>query len=445
MLIRESTSHVVFCPARLIALIASAVVCVVLCAPQALAAQADNAAAQEVVAMINGWRIEAGLWPLRVNETLTRMATDQANYVLSLPDIPSGGNIHLGANGLGPAERARLPQYNWTPYGNDRNTAVGEIAYVGVNAAAARRFWEGSTVHRTALLNPAYREIGVVALPHRFGRLYMVDFGSRPDVFPAIADVRTNTLYLSNERYTWARSPFIRDVARVRLFDADGRSLEPDWIPWQLRIPLPPNAGNLIYVAYTDGAQGMVLSPVALDGQASGLPAVPVVPTAAPSATPAGISSPTPALPSATGTPVFAATATPVFSSTSTPTSPSTSNVIVLYDARALSLINTGQRALDVSEVVFVRPDQSFAVSRWATEWLSGSLTALPGGDCLGVWSWNEGGMLEKPTQCRQRRGVLTIAPDRLFWMRGDFEVHWRGAVLATCRLGGNRCEFVLP
>lgn len=419
--------------------------------PDMAVAQEDDDAAQEIVALINGWRIEQGLWPLRENATLAQIAYDQASYVLSLPNIPAGGDIHLSASGADAPTRARLPKYDWTPYGDDRYTAVGEIAYVGINAAAAQRFWEGSTIHRNTLLNPAYREIGVAALPHRFGHIYMVDFGSRPDVLPAIADLRTNTLYLSNERYYRARSPWIRDVERVRLFDAEGRPLETDWLPWQLQIPIPPDAGDHIFVAYADNDDGMVLASVSLEQQTSALP------TFLPSATPTRTPSPTPSrTPTPTRTAGTAVSASPTVTGTRavssatltrtpTPTVSQAGSVTLLYDARSFTLLNSGQTAINVEEIVFVGQGQSFAVRRWATQWLSGSLSALPASDCLGVWSWNEASELAKPSRCRQRRSVLTISPNQLFWKQGDFEVHWRDLVLATCHTSDTSCEFVLP
>ncbi len=447
MLLRERTPHAARLSARLLVLIASALICLLFIAPQPAAAQEDDAAAQEILAMLNGWRIDQNLWPLRENATLDRMAYDQASYILSLPSIPSEGDIHLDARGEGPALRARLPKYDWTPYGDDRFTAVGEIAYVGFSAAAARNFWQNSTIHRNTLLNPAYREIGVAALPQRYGHLYMVEFGARPDVLPAMADTRTSTLYLSNERYSGARSPYLRSASQVRLFDAEGRPLESDWMPWQLTIPLPQGVGDQIYVEYSDGGTGMVLAAVSLDEENAALPTL--VPSATPSSTPTSSPTRTPTPSRASGTPA-PATSTPGATTssrtvTSTPTAASGSNALLIYDARSFTLINSGQKPLNVQDVVFIGKSQSFAVTRWATQWLSGSLTALPANDCLEVWSWQEKDSLDKPSACRQRRSILTIAPTQFFWTQGDFEVHWHDSLLAVCHASDTRCEFTVP
>lgn len=130
---------------------------------------------------------------------------------------------------------------------------------------------------------------------------------------------------------------------------------------------------------------------------------------------------------------------------TTAPTSATGTNVLLLYDTRSFSLINSGHTPINVQNVVFVGKSQSFAVSRWATQWLSGTLTALASSDCLEVWSWSEKSSLDKPSVCRQRRSILTLAPDQLFWKQGDFEVHEGDTLLATCHITDSRCEFTVP
>lgn len=413
-------------------------------------AQEDDAAAQSVLQMLNGWRIDQGIWPLRENPVLDRMALAQATYILSLPSIPVEGNIHLGLMGETPPQRARLPQYNWPDYNNDpQNTAVGEIAYVGASVSAARNFWENSTIHRNTVLNSTYREVGVAALPHKYGRLYFVDFGARPDVLPAIADTRTKTLYLSNERYSYARAPMIRNALQVRLFDADGRPLTDSWIDWKSSMPLPDTSGDKLYVEYTDGAGVMVLAEVPLDRTTSGgLPAVTIKPTSTPSLTPTLVptivptSMPTPTQPGFRPNPP---TPPPTPPPTLTPVVTTANNVLLLYDSRSFTLINSSSAPLNVQELVFTQGSLHFSVTRWQTQWLSGTLTALAGSDCLQAWSWTESSVLSKPSSCRQRRSVITLSPTLLFWKQGDFTVEWHGTTLATCHSSEDRCAFGLP
>ena len=405
---------------------------------QSTNAQQDSDAAQEIIRMINGWRIEQGIWPLRSNPVLERMALDQANYILSLPSIPAGGAIHNGASGESPQARALLPRYNWTPYGGAQYTAIGEIAYVGISAQSAYDYWNSSTVHHNTALNPAYREIGVAALPHRFGHIYIVVVGSRPDVLPAMVDLQNQTLYLTNERYTGARSPWIRNASQVRLFDGEGRSLDAIWRPWAMTIRLPANAGSELLVAYSDGNAGMVLAEVSLLSAD-----VVALPTPTNTATRTLAASPTPAsnatAPSGTPTPL------PFPTILAPPNAGTGRSILLVYDQRSFTLINGATTPLNVEEVVFVNQALTFPVSRWATQWLSGSLQALASSDCLQVWSWQQQNELNKPSECRQRRSVITIAPNQLFWLEGEFQVRWRDSVIGTCIAAERRCTVTLP
>lgn len=417
-------------------------------------AQADAQAAQAVIQAINGWRLEQDTWPLRENPTLERMAYDQASYILTLPSIPEGGAIHTGATGAGPMERAQFPQYNWPAYGRTDYTAIGEIAYVGRSADAARRFWETSAVHRTAALNPGYREIGVAALPHRFGYVYIVVLGSRPNILPAIADENTDTLYLSNERYTWARSPWIRNVQRVRLFDSEGRPLSSDWLNWQPELPLPNGAGDQLFVEYVDANNVVTLAEVSLEAGDDVLPLITAQPSATLRPTQSATSTPLPS-PTAQATQAQTPQPTqrvPAGSPTATaqvvaavPTA-STGNMLLIYDARSFTLVNTSQAPLNVRELVIqTSSGTTFRVTAWETQWLSGSLTALAASDCLQAWSWQETSTLTPPSRCRQRRSVLTLAPTALFWKLGDFEVRLGDRVLAVCSATATQCEVAVP
>ena len=418
--------------------------------PQVALAQADETAGQAVIQALNGWRIEQDIWPLRENATLEQMARDQAAYILSLREIPAGGEIHIGARGEDPMARARLPQYNWPTYGSSLYTAISEIAFVGRTAEAARRYWENSTTHRTAALNPAYREIGVAALPHRFGFLYIVVFGSRPNILPATADVQADVLYLSNERYYGARSPFIRAVRKVRLFDSEGRPLTSDWQNWQAEMPLPENAGQAIFVEYMDEDSAVALAVVPLDDENPALPVSTPAPTLPATAVLVQPAQPTAtATASGTGTVVPASTGiAPTASLQLAPPTPvglASNNVMLIYDAKSFTLLNSTPVPINVRDLVFVSGVTSFAVTRWETQWLSGTLTALAGNDCLQVWSWQETATLDTPSRCRQRRSALTIAPNQFFWMQGDFEVRLRDRVLVICRANANQCEFAVP
>jgi hypothetical protein len=61
-------------------------------------AEDDIAAGLSMIARMNEWRLEVGVAPLKPNETLHAMALQQATYLASLTDIPSGNAMHIGPN-----------------------------------------------------------------------------------------------------------------------------------------------------------------------------------------------------------------------------------------------------------------------------------------------------------------------------------------------------------
>ncbi len=208
----------------------------------------DPAAALEVIARLNQWRLQAGAAPLKPNDTLTAMAVDQATYLSTLPDIPNGNALHLGRNGEGVRERALYPQFNWPTYGG--SAAVAEVAAVGT-LDSAMQFWQGSDLHRETITNPAVREIGVAAVPHPWGHIFIVDLGSRPDVLPALVDPRSNSLYLTWDEYKFG--PGNRPPIQFRLFDSSGRPLGA-WTDWTSIVSLPADVTSEVYVLYNDGS-----------------------------------------------------------------------------------------------------------------------------------------------------------------------------------------------
>ena len=187
--------------------------------------------ALEIVANINDWRIDEGVWPLKTNPTLEAMALDQATYIASLSDLPN--DLHEGRRGLHPQERALVEPFNWPHYELEAQIAIGENAGIG-SVRSAMNFWRGSSLHTRTALNPAYREIGVAAVPRGRDHVFIVVFGSRPNVLPALADPREpGTIFLSNEEFVYASFfDSIQTVSEIRLFDADGRPLTDAPVEW---------------------------------------------------------------------------------------------------------------------------------------------------------------------------------------------------------------------
>lgn len=445
--LRKNTMRRLFAALLLLTLMAVAL------PPRAASAQTGTSPTTALIAALNDWRIDQGLWPLKVNPTLEAMAVAQAEYLLTLPELPEGGAIHTDARGQDPRGRAPQPPYNWPTYGRTDQIAVGEIAYVGRQADALNFWLNVSALHRNTVANPAYREIGVAALRHPFGYLYIVVFGGRPDVLPALVDPVAGRLYLSNERFAGARSgTWIREADRIRLFDADGRPLSRDWQPWQLSLPVPPGVGDRMFIQYTDGTL-TTLAEVHLDETIALLPDTlaavsPASTTAAPAILPAATSAPAGSAVLPAATPVTAgAAATPVPASTPTqaPTAVTQPDILIAYDSRVLAIVNTSGRALNLTGLELHYSGSVLPAMRWQTQWLSAPLVAFPSGDCLQIWSWSETGTLPPPPQCRTPRSVINTAPDRLFWATGSFEIVWQGAVLATCEARAGQCVASLP
>ena len=209
--------------------------------------------------MLNEWRISQNLWPFKLNETLTEMARDQANYVSTLSDFPT--DPHVDANGLYPPQRAVTARYQWPYYGAENRTAVGEIAYNGFDPSAAVNFWQNSSIHNSTVTNAGYREVGVAAVPSPFGSLYMVVLGSRPDVLPALIEPGSSAIYVPNEQYQYRDGGnWIAEVQEVQVLDSVLSELDDGaWATWGPQLALP-TSGEFA-VAFRSGEK-LVITPV---------------------------------------------------------------------------------------------------------------------------------------------------------------------------------------
>jgi uncharacterized protein YkwD len=411
-----------------------------------VSARQSTVAPQDVIAALNAWRLEKGLWPLKPNTTLDTLALGQAQYLISLPELPD--DMHAGRRGEDP--KARAQQAGWPSYNRSEQIAIGEIAYVGKDVTSAINWWQRSPIHQRTVENPAYREIGVGVLPHRFGSLIIVVLGGRPNVLPALTDPQAGRLYLSNEQYQWAASGdgWVYNASRVRLFDSEGRPLSITWQDWTPFVPLPSVSGDRLFVAYTNGNQQAIsevrlnTDRVLLPGQ-SAPPVVNVVPTALPAltATPPPTTSVGAALPATAPPTLVPPTALPGPTSTSL----AHEDVRIVYDNRSLALVNVSDRPLDLTGLVLVQGSSRLPASNWQTQWMTVSMSAFPARDCVQVWSWSEPAALNPPSICRIQRSVINLAADRLFWTKGPFDVYQGAMLITTCPAGGGTCAVGLP
>lgn len=382
----------------------------------------DHEAALEVLGLLNEWRLEEGLLPFKMNPTLEAMALYQAQYVISLRVTPNGAAMHVGRNGEGILERALFDQFNWPYYGRPERITIGEIAAVN-SAEDALAFWHTSPPHRATVTNPGYREIGVAALPHPFGHLYVAVLGAEPDVLPALVHPETGELHLSNElsRYaTW--NTWIQEVTEVRLFDGQGRPLQRDWIPWTETMELPDDVGDKVYVLYTDG-NVEVMSEVDLVRD------IIVLPGHYPPPDPALLIQLTPQA-------TLAPTAT---------LEPPRPEVLILYDNRSLTVVNQSRLTLNLGYLELEGAGMTLPMTTWSDVG-NANIYQFPAGDCVQAWAGGEFNAPRKPDECGVRRSARSnLRPNQLFWLEGDFTVLDDGQVVATCQLGARRCEVDLP
>ncbi len=373
--------------------------------------------ARWIHAQLNRWRLGLELGPLAYNDTLEEMALAQAEYVLSLPRWPN--NVHAGRNNEGPRIRARYSPYNWPTYGAGEQIIIGEITWQGTREDAIS-FWRSSDIHRSTVINPRYREIGVAALPAGRGHLFVVVLGARPNVLPAMADPFTNTLFLTDEVFDRGiGDAWIRHVTQVRLFDEAGRPISDEWLPWQSKLPIPENTGESLYVLYSDGDDEVVDFVSVLERD------VPL-PEYSDAWQQAAAAVPTLVLP------------------TPTPTPPPIPHIRIVYDTRTLTLFNTAPSLANVSSLEFVSGEAVFRVSDFNSGFLRGSLRALPAWNCLNVAQLGAR-VSAPPLECRHT-STTTVLSHQLFWSAGNFLVRRNdGTLVAECLQSEGICEFDLP
>ena len=107
-------------------------------------------AAQQIVALTNRERTQRGLKPLSIDR---RCLSAISGHVADL--AKSGVLSHQGSDGRGPNERYR--KYAPSSLGSGENLAYNTH---GTGQSFVRQ-WMNSSVHRSNILNPRYRAIGV--------------------------------------------------------------------------------------------------------------------------------------------------------------------------------------------------------------------------------------------------------------------------------------------
>jgi len=417
------------------------------------AARADNLydeqAAMRVFALVNQWRIEEGQWPLKLNPILQQMAQGQAMDIYPiLSQITTYEEYHRDSQGRDPFQRA-VKGYNWPTYGRIDQIQVGENA-AEFSPAKAVNFWQNSPIHKKTALNPGFREAGVAAMPLKVkgSYLFIIVFGARPEVWPALVTATGDGLYLTNESSRY--SSLKPQLTQVRLYNANREPLT-DLQPWQPILKLPAGVQGKVAVYYknsktevwtdVDLAQDIAILPESL--KTTKAPASAQQPTAiSPTTVPARAAFPTntPRAVSVAARPVDAAqpTAMPTIAPTATlaRTAAPSADLTLFYGTRSLVVYNSSGKPLDLTPFKVGK----VTADRW-TKVAPFPVKAFPAGQCLSIvlmGAENEA----TPSQCKAVRSQISLS--QTFWLQGPFTVSYNDAVVKTCDPDTTRCEVDL-
>jgi LysM repeat protein len=108
--------------------------------------------ASEIIARINAYRAQNGLYNYTINQNLMHSAQTQSDYQASIQSV-----THTGSGGTSPRDRAYA-----AGYGGGSTIWVSEIIYGGTQATVdtAMSWWKSSSVHNNAMLSSQSLEIG---------------------------------------------------------------------------------------------------------------------------------------------------------------------------------------------------------------------------------------------------------------------------------------------
>lgn len=407
--------------------------------PQNTAAQQevtnDAAKAADILAQVNAWRVENGLWPLTVNPTLEALASAQASYVLPfLPTMQNEEQYHLDAKLRNPRQRGAAA--GWPSYGtNADRIEVGENAGIGT-ARFVMNFWRNSSIHAKAALSSTYREVGVVALPTKSGStFYMMEFGARPGVLPVVVSSDGTRLWLTDEQSRYAT---VTRPTKVRLLDANGKPLT-DLATWSSTLSIPTGAPDTLQVVYVNG-DVQVTTEVALrpsltsSAQVTGTP-LPILSASPTPASSVGAVNPT-AIPATRAPDV-----TPTIPAVPT-VDPATSDILLTYDATSLFLRNNSTSAVDVNGLSILGSGVTVGMPLW-TKLSEFPATAFPASHCVAIQLINTEAAI--PSSCKWTRSIINLTPAKIFWTMDNFIVSVNGTALATCKPSDGICAIDLP
>lgn len=436
------------------------IVIVLLCAlPLLLMTRPGNAApieesdpAEQILQLVNDWRIQEGLWPLRQNAALTTMAQAQAEYIAPrIENISDEIDFHKDAQGRLPSERARQ-DHQWPLIGGTNAAAtvrVGENAAVG-SVKYALAFWKGSDIHRRAALNNVYQDVGVGVVPYKAGYVFIMDFGTRPDGIAVLTSLRGDKLYLGNDCLCGQQRGEIANT-KIRVFNSSGAPLT-GTLDWKPVLGIDATWGSTLTVLYTNGTQQKLVS-VTVGKDIAILPRTSSMGGAVPTLTPTPIplpvlfqGSPTPTV----GKPSGASTAIPAVTSTIAPTATpvplqttaapkALPDLILLYSGDTFLLYNNNARSVDISGVAVGNATSRLSMTSWKAV-ATFTDTVFPNASCLQAGT---GTTLPQNT-CKYTRSSVYLQASKMFWLAGTFKVTQNDAPVGECQASAKRCEIWL-
>ncbi|MEO1290089.1 MAG: hypothetical protein AAFV93_20235 [Chloroflexota bacterium] len=291
-------------------------------------------------------------------------------------------------------------------------------------------FWNNSDVHREAIYDFGYREIGVSVVRNRNWYLAYVVFGARPNVLPVMYFAEQNKLYLNHDQSGF---PWVFVPSRIQILNEDGERLhDEEWLLWRPRIDLPTDAGDVISVVYSDGIN-QITNTVKLS-EVRVYPSEPMPDRADAEKT----------VPESFTIPQSEESIANLAESMTD----SDGDVRIEYDGRSISIINQAGHGLNFEPfVIYANASGATITSDFVGAFSDVPLSALRHGDCMQMWSFQQTPIAPPlPDNCEtlvSGRSVLTLG-DR-FWLVGSFEVMYNQRLIAICEADVSSCEFNLP
>lgn len=210
--------------------------------------------------LINRFRLDAGLMPLRLSDELTAAAQRHSDDLAATAPVTV---THAGSDGSRPD--ARIADAGYAAYGD--GLFHGENVFAGETVDAALTEWQNNPSDLGNLTRTEFREMGVGISTDADGRLYVVaTFGARPNVLPVFinddaAETGSTavTLFLTNEFHQpGGQEPdVIGRATEMRISNEPGFE-NAEWRPWTARSAWTVTSGEglkIVYVQFRD-AQG---------------------------------------------------------------------------------------------------------------------------------------------------------------------------------------------